>query len=382
MKLLYRADGGYPIGTGHIFRAVRLIAALRERGQLCARLMLAEDAAALQIVGASGAQLCVLPPRRDKKAVKPLLQAAPVLEQVAVDRPDVIVVDMLDTPEEEMAALAATGVPLVTFDDRGPGRFHADLIVNVLVTEPTPPLLRPETRLLEGPAYAVLDPIYAEAHRNPLPRTFGEKLRVLVTMGGADAAGLTVKVARALRRNRLLTRQLEEVEFTCGPAFPHRARLEKVLESAPWPYQIHVGLPNLLDCYRRCDVAIVAGGLTMYEVCCVGIPSLAVCQPIDHQVELAERLKNEWAIWSVGYGREATEAQIAYAVMGIARERHRRRLAARGPELVDGRGAERVAEALIEIAKESHRLSPNQPAQNLPRLRQKSRGNDTEATHG
>src|SRR5262249_47733596 len=73
-------------------------------------------------------------------------------------------VDMLDTPADAMASIKATGVPLVTFDDRGPGRFHADAIINVLVEEPEPERLRPGTRLLEGGDYVVLDPIFAEAH--------------------------------------------------------------------------------------------------------------------------------------------------------------------------------------------------------------------------
>jgi len=347
VRVLFRADGGHPIGTGHIFRVVRLLRALAESPTLSgldARLLVAEDAAALRLAETAPARLTVLPPRYDARAIKPLLEVRPVLECLAAEPYDLVVVDMLDTPETEMAALAETGVPLVTFDDRGPGRRHADTLINVLVTEPEPESLRPGTRLLEGGPYVVLDPVFAEAHREAEKRAIGPLKRIFVAMGGADAAGLTVKVARAL----CLVPGLEWVEFVCGPAFPHRVELESVLEAAPWPHQIHSTLPTLLSCYRRCDLALVAGGLTMYEVCCTGTPALAVCQPIDHQLELAERLAAAGAMATVGCGLEAPVEQITTAVRQLADVEIRRQMAARGPTLVDGHGTERVVDALLE----------------------------------
>lgn len=346
MRLLYRADGGHPIGTGHIWRAVRLLRALAADGPLDARLMFANDPFAARAASQAPARPVVLPPRADPHAVKPLLRAAPVLEELAREPADLVVVDMLDTPAAELEALASTGVPLVTMDDRGAGRRAADLLVNILVEEPEPASLRPDARLLQGPAYVTLDPLFADAHDGPEPRDFGPLRSVFVAMGGADAAGLTVKVAQALR----LVEGLERVELVCGPAFPHRVELEAALTGAPWPHEMLTRLPNLLGPYRRCDLAVVAGGLTMYEVCCVGAPALAVCQPIDHQLELADRLAAEGAMATVGWGADASAERIAAAVRALADPGARRRMAERGPRIVDGRGTERVARALVALA--------------------------------
>src|SRR5262249_39131844 len=138
--------------------------ALAERTDLTARLLTAEDPSALPLAQSVPAALTLLPPRRDPAAVKPLLEAEPLLAALAAEPFDLFVVDMLDTPAADMAALRAAAVPLVTFDDRGAGRLHADTIINILVEEPEPHQLRPETRLLEGGAYVVLDPIFAQAH--------------------------------------------------------------------------------------------------------------------------------------------------------------------------------------------------------------------------
>jgi spore coat polysaccharide biosynthesis predicted glycosyltransferase SpsG len=245
-----------------------------------------------------------------------------------------------------MAALRATGIPLVTFDDRGEGRRHAATIINVLVEEPAPDSLPRAIRLLEGGDYVVLDPVFESAQADSPVREFGPLRRAFVAMGGADAAGLSVKVARALRS----VEGLEEVQFVCGPAFPHCDALRRETAGSPWRCELLDNLPGLLDRYRWCDLAIVAGGLTMYEVCCTGTPALAVCQPIDHQLELADRLSAAGAMATVGYGLEASEEKIAAEVARLTNPNVRRRMSEAGPALVDGKGTQRVADAILEAS--------------------------------
>src|SRR5439155_1446512 len=125
--------------------------------------------------------------------------ATPILDEIERWPCDLIVVDMLDTPESDMRRLAETGIPLLTMDDRGPGRVWASEIINILVTEPERERLPKNVGLLEGGDYVTLDTIFAEAHRSPVKREFGPLKNVFVTLGGADAAGLSLKVADALQ---------------------------------------------------------------------------------------------------------------------------------------------------------------------------------------
>src|SRR5262249_20568218 len=145
--------------------------------------------------------------------------------------------------------------------------------------------------------------------------------------------------------------EIEEVRFSIGPAYPHRGQLESILESAPWRYQLLSGLPNLIGCYRWCDLALIAGGLTMWEVCCVGTPAIAVCQPIDHQLELADRLTSQGAMATLGYGTDASEDTIARMISEQRSVEIRQKMSDTGPVLIDGLGTVRVAEILLEISR-------------------------------
>jgi spore coat polysaccharide biosynthesis predicted glycosyltransferase SpsG len=326
---------------------VRIINELSTLVPLEAHILTAHDEGALRILNGLPATIHLLPPRNDPFAVKPLLEAGPVLDFLQSEKFDLIALDMLDTPEPDMTAIAATGVPLITFDDRGPGRKFANAIINILVTEPEPKALPESVELLEGGDYVVLDPAFNRSAWPATKQEIGPLKRVFVTMGGADAAGLSVKVARAL----CSVNGLERVEIIAGPAFPHRAELEAVLTDAPWQGNILSGLPTLMECYQRADFVAVAGGLAMYEVCFVGMPALAVAQPIDHQYELAERLSNAGAMATIGWGVEASVEEIASAINEISADpAWRQQMSQQGMKLVDGEGTRRVAETFLRIS--------------------------------
>jgi len=298
------------------------------------------------IAATAPASLRILPPRSNLVAIKPVLDAAPALEALSVQHYDLCLIDMLDTPEPDMRALARTGVKLVTFDDRGPGRVYADAIFNVLVEEPDRSSLKPGCRLFEGCPFAMLDPPFAALGNDQNARNYDSSEDILVTMGGVDAAGLTVKTARALK----LIRKIRKVIFVGGAAYPHQNELERELKSAPWEWEIRLNVPGLLDLFLWCDLALIAGGLTMYEACCTGAPALAICQPIDHQFELAQKLSLAGAMETVGYGLEASEEEIAERVRILLNSADKRMsLGENGRRLVDGQGVHRTALAILDL---------------------------------
>ena len=347
-RILYRADGGHPLGTGHIIRALRVAACWRE---ICpdAQVLLVShqsqavrelvERAALPNIATQDLPACGLGPM-------PRLVASDFADLATGYQPDVIVIDMLDTPAAEMQVLRGLAPTLVTLDDRGAGRLLADLIVNFLVRDPDPSELDPDrTWLREGPEYASLAPEFVGVLRGrsepPVAR------RMLVSMGGADAAGLAARVAEDL----LTVDGLEEVDFTVGVAFQDRATLESIVARAPWEGVIHTAVPSLLPLYRSADLAIVAGGITMHEVACCSVPAIAVCQPIDHQLLVAEWLEDKGCMLNLGYGEELPPGEIAAAARSLIGDQPRRQsMSEAGPRVCDGRGSLRTAEVILERA--------------------------------
>ncbi|MCC6443142.1 MAG: hypothetical protein IT210_06750 [Armatimonadetes bacterium] len=345
LKILYRADGNALLGTGHLRRGLRLRDKLRQllpsetvfltRGHLWARKFL-EDA---------GARALIIPPEATPEA-----EGQAIEEAVASFAPHGVVFDVLDTHPELVGAVRA-GIPIATFDDSGPGRLLAKAVVNVLVEELEPPFLAGQgIALYEGPAYATLSPEYEDiAESKRVPR---EKAgRVLVTLGGGDAEGLTIKAARALA---LYPAPLQ-VTFAVGSAFPHRKTLDEIAAQAG--FAVLENLPTLRYAFEEHDAAVVAGGLTLYEAMATGTPAIALCQPVVHQRQMADRFQTMGAMLSLGYGGDRSEEEIVEAVSGLLENYPlRQSLSRHGKSLVDGQGTLRTAEALKRHFEKQMRL--------------------------
>lgn len=344
-KVLYRADGGHPVGTGHILRALRITASWAGTEPAVEVLLVCNQnpSVARFIADAALPNLSVHYLEGVQPGAVPRLYARAFEHIVRDYRPDIIVVDMLDTPDAEMRVLRDFAPTLVTLDDRGDGRLHADLICSFLVRDPDPSALDAgRTWLREGPEFASLPPKFAGVSRGR--REPDVARRALVTLGGADAAGLTAKVAEDL----LPVTELKEVDIVVGAAFRMRAELDSVLQRAAWRANLHTAVPSLLPLFESADLAIVAGGITMHEAACCGVPAVAVCQSIDHQLLVAGWLQDGGCMLNLGYGESLSAGEIANTVRRLAEDQAlRQSMSDAGPRVCDGRGSQRTAEAIL-----------------------------------
>ncbi|HUT73768.1 MAG TPA: hypothetical protein VM221_02890 [Armatimonadota bacterium] len=345
-RVLYRADGSPEIGTGHIIRGLILRRRLDAMG---ARVVfLTRDLRwGAQKLRDAGAEVLLLPADADDRAQSAAIRKA---------APDGCVMDVLETPQALTAAARDAGAAVVCLDDVGSGRLNANAIINILEVEPAPEaLVERGIALYQGPEYAALPEAYAEP--GIAEREIPQKVcRILVTLGGADPAGLAPKAARALRSALADARAgwaFEDAHATLlvGSASGYRAQVMEAVRGAEASFTVSDSIPSLLPALRAADLGIIAGGLTMHEALAVGLPSIALCQPVRHQAELAQRFADQGAMLTLGPGAAVSEAQIADAVLALAcAADRRRRLAGAGPRLVDGRGAQRTAEAILHAA--------------------------------
>jgi spore coat polysaccharide biosynthesis predicted glycosyltransferase SpsG len=224
------------------------------------------------------------------------------------------------------------GIPVATLHDLGRAYVASDLVIDGTVRFGP----RPEgSAMLAGPGYAVLDAALAAVRRRSRkPRI----ARVLVALGGgrhvrALAAPLCLAIARHVPGADIHVAR----GFAGGaasPALPHVTWIDA-------PY----GLAGEL---AEASIAVVAGGVTLYEACAVGVPVVAVAV-VPAQRESIRSLARQGAVVDGGPspldGAAAERvAEIAARLMTntvlAARQSRRARL------VVDGLGARRVAHRL------------------------------------
>jgi spore coat polysaccharide biosynthesis protein SpsF len=162
---------------------------------------------------------------------------------------------------------------------------------------------------------------------------------ILVTMGGSDPAGMTEFAVGALE---LLPMPLA-VRIVVGPAFRRREPPIDAIAHSKHAVQIVHAPASLAPLMRASRMAVAAFGVTAYELAACGVPAVHVCLTADH-ARSSGAFDREGAAVTAGVFGEVTPEQIAGAVrrlMGAAGRRGQ--MAKRASQLVDGRGAERVA---------------------------------------
>jgi len=250
---------------------------------------------------------------------------------------DSMVVDFLRYPEGYIKRLKAMVPFLVSLHEYELDCPFSDMVVNYNSFKGFNSIRDSEDKCL-GPSYVILrEGVRGVNNHRPSSRV----ANILISMGGSDPNGVTFKAARALAGLRKNFRLIIHI----GPAFKYGERLGE-LSMLPGAV-IEDQVTELADLMVQADLAISAGGNTMYELCYLGVPSIIISQNA-HQLEFAEGLAAVGAVRSIGLHSEITGDEIADAAEIMTGDfRLRRTFSERGREIIDGGGCERIVKKIM-----------------------------------
>nr|WP_040925506.1 spore coat protein [Saccharomonospora marina] len=318
MRLLLRADASPSVGAGHLARMVALAEEADSRGW--------QVAFSGRIEGAGW-----LRSRLEELAATWLAPQPALAESSGFDA---VVVDHYGLGEVS-DRVNYGGALLVSFEDGAFGRRRADIVVDCGF-EPTP---RPDDgspTVLTGVEYAPLRRAVLEARRRRVAvEARSGTTHVLVVLGGGSAPADTVTT---------LLRALRDTGFPCTvdavvagePAVPAVARGQRFRAVAPGP--------DLPDRLAGTDLAVSAAGVTLLELCCIGVPS-ALVRLVDNQAVGYRAAVERGLAAGLGSAEDLTGARDVLARL-LADRGARESMAAAAAAAVDGKGAARVLDAV------------------------------------
>lgn len=212
----------------------------------------------------------------------------------------------------------------------------ADLVVAPGIDAPRPRVAR---AVLHGPRFYLLDRRVPELAASRSARLAAAPPRVLVALGGGrHVLPVAQPLVDELRRLR------PDLDVVVAPGF---SNLRPALRGASWlPAQ-----SGLAAALVESDVAIVAGGVTLYEACALGVPAVGLAV-VRGQRRAIRAFARRGAIVDAGagVGTRASMARTAREVDRLlANDRLRAAVSARARRLVDGHGVERVAARLLAL---------------------------------
>jgi UDP-2,4-diacetamido-2,4,6-trideoxy-beta-L-altropyranose hydrolase len=342
--LIIRADASIAMGTGHVMRCLALAQAWQDQGGECIFAMAETTTATERRV--RGEKFEVIPLRASPGTLQ---DAEQVVQLTLAHHASWVVVDGYQFDVEYQRRLKAAGLKVLVVDDTGhAGAYVADVVLdqNVNACERVYQRRESDTRLLLGPRYALLRREFKSWRKwkreiAPIAR------KVLVTVGGTDPDNVTVRIIRALR---LLAEDKLEATIVIGGANPHGDGLEQEIKGAGDTLRLVRDAFDMPRLIADADVAISAAGITCWEMCFLGLPSVLI-DVAENQTPVAHELDRQGVATYAGSSGQVTPQDIAarLKLLLFAPER-RATMSERGRRLVDGCGAERVVSAMLPLA--------------------------------
>jgi spore coat polysaccharide biosynthesis predicted glycosyltransferase SpsG len=278
--------------------------------------------------------------RNEGYEVYPLKKRFEIIKNL---RCDIFISDIRDTEVDYMKKARKISKCLLTFDDLGKGRHFADILVDANINKHFD-LGNNERKgnlpiYLYGASYILL----REEFSNCPQKKIKEKVKkILVTMGGSDHKGITIKAVEAIEE----IKQSLEVVVIMGRGFSREEELRKIVENSYKKYILKHDEEKIYKDMQWADLAIAGAGVTMFELLCCGTPSLII--PLD---EDQEKNTNQFVernlIINLGVGEYLTKEKISFILNNLMENYEtRERISRESQNFVDGQGLFRILEVI------------------------------------
>jgi spore coat polysaccharide biosynthesis predicted glycosyltransferase SpsG len=265
------------------------------------------------------------------------------------DRGAVAAIDRPDVTEDDLLGLGEGGARTLVVDDLALlPTYPVGLVLNQNAHADASRYRAPaDARLLLGLRYVLL----RREFRSVTERTSRPDARhVLVTFGGGDPTGMTLRTLRAVGELPGLLREDLQVRALVGAANPDADVIASGARDARGVLiSVEHAVEDMVGVMAWADLAITSGGSTVWELARTGCPALVVAT-VPAEIALTDGLDQVDLFDRLGHETELDAGRLATAIARrLTDAEWREQMSRRGQELVDGLGAGRVVAALAAL---------------------------------
>lgn len=356
MRIGFRVDASAQLGTGHAMRCIALAAALRPLGASCVFYSRRLPGDLRGWMTRQGHEVVTLPDSAAKGEAADLPpwavdEDADARETATLvdrqPRPGWMVVDHYGLGSKWETAVKRTAERIAVVDDLADRSHDADILVDQNL-QSTPDryarLVSDRCGQLLGPRHALLRAEFGAA-RKIRARRLGAaaRPRVLACVGGTDPRDVLSRVLNAWQG---WGGQRPLLDVAVGATSPNVDRL-RVACAGMEGVSLHVQAGDMAELMAQADLFLGSAGSVSWERCCSGLPAI-IGVTAENQRLNNELLGRRRTGVSVGDWTTVPATRIAMlAASLLARPSLLERMSRRASSVCDGRGAQRVAIAML-----------------------------------
>jgi len=243
-------------------------------------------------------------------------------------------------------------------DDNNRLTYPKGIVVNGNAYASHLPYPRNKNQYLLGTKFT---PLRAEFNQIDRKQIREKIMDILITFGGSDVKNMTPRILKSI------CHFYPEVnkKVLIGGGFKNIAEIRSNADPKTQLVFSPTGT-RLKNFMQNSDIAISAGGQTIYELLRVGVPTIATAVA-DNQILNVESLEKKKILLNLERWKdERIEDRIAALMTRLKNQGLRKKMSQLGRKIIDGKGAERIVNVLLKcFIRESVILRKARPADML-----------------
>lgn len=334
--IFIRTDMNEKIATGHVMRCLSIADALKKQGEEVHFLL--ADEQAQNLIQSRGYESIVLHTVwNDMDSEIPVLLAA--IDRYKITR---ILIDSYQVTLKYLTEIKKM-VQIMYIDDLKLFCYPVDVIVcyanywNRFYSRQNDS----STIFLLGTKYVPLRKVFWNCERKKNTKEAG---RLLLLSGGTDPYDFLGQTLMLLD-----LRVFQHIDVICGRYYTNYEELCGKYEKNS-KIAIHKSIPDIEKYMKNADIAVSAGGTTLYELCACGTPTISYSFA-DNQLDNVKQFASDGLI---DYAGDLRYENVPKKVIKLIEQYQknvelRKQRSQEMQKLVDGKGAIRLAQKLVEL---------------------------------
>jgi len=289
MNVVFRVDASLKMGTGHVMRCLVLAEAFKENGANVEFICRKHEGNLIDKIHLNGFAVYELELSAENKVDNKLFHShwlGTTQQQDAADcssllqlvKVDWLIIDHYGLDEDWQQDLKMYYDKLMVIDDLADRKHKCDILLDQTFgrqEQDYKELVSNSCRLLLGPQYALLRPEFAKWRQYSLKRRKQPVFKqLLINMGGIDADNVTGAVLEELEVCNLPNDL--NIIIVMGGSAPHLDIIKNRVDTLSYRAEVKVDVENMAEIMSKADIAIGATGVTTWERCCLGLPTIQI----------------------------------------------------------------------------------------------------------
>lgn len=331
MKVIIYANGSSAIGIGHIIRTLTLAKELKKREIYVEYIIDNSDSSIIKLLQNNGFYVIV---------VEDILN---YLSSHQKPKYDLAIVDDYSINENGINKFYNIAKKIVYIDDLAKfSEYNMDILVNSSIEALSIDYKGCAKKLL-GPKYAILrDEFRNKKYKVPKPNV--EK--VMITLGGGDENNITKDILDSLLDN------YNDIEYNIILGNSYKYKDFMIENYKDEKVKFHINTNDMAKAMLDSDLAISAGGNTLYELSACGTPTIAIIIA-DNQRKFVQAIHRKTGIDYI----DLVENKLCNIKMdflnifnkNINNYNRREQISKNMFHLVDGEGCIRIVDEIIKL---------------------------------